>query len=94
MNLLLKKSISKILHKNDINNIVFITTVVHFLWTVNITQGFDEDDITLWILINSPLQPGILIITVKSLQWRSIFNFGNFKIEEDEMISRLIFYIM
>jgi len=47
--LLLKKSISKILDKNDINNIVFITTDIHFLRTVNVTQCFDEDDITLWI---------------------------------------------
>ncbi|HEX7256483.1 MAG TPA: hypothetical protein VF242_00355 [Nitrososphaeraceae archaeon] len=44
---MLKKSISKILDKNDINNIVFITTGIHFLGTGNVTQCFDEDDITL-----------------------------------------------
>lgn len=47
MKLLLKKSISKTLDQNDINNIVFITADVHFLGTVNVTQGFDEDDIIL-----------------------------------------------
>ena len=47
MKLLLKKSISKTLDQNDINNIVFITTDVRFLRTVNVTQGFGEDDIIL-----------------------------------------------
>ena len=47
MKLLLKKLISKTLNQNDINNIVFITTDVRFLRTVNVTQGFDEDDIIL-----------------------------------------------
>jgi alkaline phosphatase D len=85
----------KFLDENDIENIVFITTDVHFAGTVNVTQDFDGDGdtYTFYELINGPLttstrdttNPVDPTINAKYLYNESAtFNFGNFKIEKDE----------
>ena len=85
----------KFLDGNNIKNVVFIATDVHFAGTVNITQDFDgdRDTYTFYELINGSLttstrdttNPVDPTINVKYFYNESaIFNFGNFKIEKDE----------
>jgi alkaline phosphatase D len=92
----------KFLDENDIKNIVFITTDVHFAGTVNVTQDFDGDGntYTFYELINGPLttstrdttNPVDPTINAKYLYNESaIFNFGNFKIEKDENDNKVHF---
>lgn len=85
----------KFLDKNDVKNVVFIATDVHFAGTIEVRQDFDKDgDVyTFYELINGPLTTNTHDITypvdptinAKYLYNESaIFNFGDFKIEEDE----------
>jgi alkaline phosphatase D len=85
----------KFLDENDIKNVVFIATDIHFAGTVKVIQDFDGDGDTYTFheLINGPLttstrdttNPVDPTINAKYLYNESaIFNFGNFKIEKDE----------
>lgn len=82
------------LDKNNIKNVVFIATDVHFAGTVRVDQDFDKDgDVyTFYELINGPLStysrdktnPVDPTINARYLFNESaIFNFGDFKIQED-----------
>jgi phosphodiesterase/alkaline phosphatase D-like protein len=95
----------KFLDENDIKNIVFITTDVHFAGTVNVTQDFDGDGntYTFYELINGPLttstrdttnpvDPTINanIFTMKVLSLISEIS----KLRKMKMTIRFIFYII
>lgn len=92
----------KFLDKYNIKNVIFIAGDVHFAGTVNVTQDFDEDGdtFTFYEIINGPLNANTYNITIpvdttinaKYLYNEStLFNFGNFKIEQDKSDNKFHF---